>query len=62
MGGPFQIIPIPILDEVTNLDTLNIRANRHNRSLVEGFFVVDIDDVGDMPHLGAHHHPVKQRL
>jgi hypothetical protein len=59
VGGPFQIIAIPILDEVASLNALNIWANRHNRSLVEGFFVVNVDYVGDMPHLGAYHHPVK---
>jgi hypothetical protein len=45
MGGPVKIIPVPILDKVPYLHIVNLWADGDNSPLVEGFFVVDINNV-----------------
>jgi len=46
MGGPVKVVTVPILDEVSHLHIVNLRADGDNSPLVEGFFVVDINNVG----------------
>jgi hypothetical protein len=60
VNRPIQIIPVSVLDEVAHASLIYHWPNRNNCSLVECFFVVDIDDVGQLANIGANNYSVTQ--